>query len=45
VLKRSALSHTFVWKLRIAVNLFTPIVEALTASESLQSFSHNKSQS
>ena len=44
VLKRSALSRTFVWKLRIAVNLFTPIVEALTVSESFQSFSHNKSE-
>jgi hypothetical protein len=37
VLKRGALSHTFVWKLRIAVNFFTPVVEALTASESVNS--------
>jgi hypothetical protein len=37
-LKRGVLSRTFVWKLRIAVNFFTPIAEsiaeALTASES-----------
>jgi hypothetical protein len=33
VLKRGALSRTFVWKLRIAVNFFTPIAEALTASK------------
>jgi hypothetical protein len=37
-LKRGALSRTFVWKLRIAVNFFTQIAdsiaEALTASES-----------
>jgi hypothetical protein len=37
VLKRGALSHTFVWKLRIAVNFFTPVVESLTASESVSS--------
>jgi hypothetical protein len=43
VLKRGALSHTFVWKLRTAVNLFTPIVEALTAPESFNS-SFNKSE-
>jgi hypothetical protein len=30
VLKRGTLSHTFVWKLRIAVNVSTPVVEALT---------------
>ena len=29
VLKRGALSHTFVWKLKIAVNLFTKIVNIL----------------
>jgi ABC-type uncharacterized transport system permease subunit len=29
VLKRGALSHTFVWKPKIAVNLFTPIVNVL----------------
>ena len=45
LLKRSALSHTFVWKLRIAVNLFTPIVEALTASESVQSIHSQQKRS
>jgi hypothetical protein len=35
VLKRDALSRTFVGKLRIAVNFFTPIAEALTTSESV----------
>jgi hypothetical protein len=39
VLKRGALSHTFVRKLRIAVNFSTPIAEVLTASESVKSFS------
>ena len=34
VLKRRALSHTFAFERRIAVNLFTAIVEALTAPES-----------
>jgi len=29
VLKRGALSHTFAWKLKIAVNLFTKIVNIL----------------
>jgi hypothetical protein len=42
VLKRGALSHTFVGKLRIVVNLFTPIAEALTWSESFQSFIQQK---
>src|SRR4029077_7080137 len=42
VLKRGALSHTFVGKLRIVVNLFTPIAEALTGSESFQSFIQQK---
>jgi hypothetical protein len=37
VLKRGALSYTFLWKLRIAVNLFTLVVESLTASESVNS--------
>jgi len=37
VLKRGALSHTFVWKLRIAVNFFTPVVEGLTAADSVSS--------
>ena len=41
VLKRGALSHTFVGKVRIVVNLFTPIAEALTGSESFQSFIHS----
>ena len=41
MLKRGVLSQTFVWKLRIAVNFFTPVVEGLTASESVTSF--NKS--
>jgi hypothetical protein len=36
VLKRGALSHMFVWKLNIAVNFFTPVVETLTASESVK---------
>jgi hypothetical protein len=35
VLKRGELSHTFVGKLRIAVNFFTPVVEALTAWETV----------
>jgi hypothetical protein len=43
VLKRGALSRTFVWKLRIAVKFFTPVVEGLTASESVNS-SFNKSE-
>jgi hypothetical protein len=42
VLKRGALSHTFVWKPKITVTLFTPIAEGLTASESVQSFIQQK---
>jgi hypothetical protein len=37
--KRRALSHTFVRKLKIAVNFSTPIAEVLTALESVKSFS------
>jgi len=44
VLKRGALSHSAVWKLRIAVNLFTPVVEALTASESVNSLHSTKAR-
>ena len=45
VLKRGALSHTFVWKLRIAVNFFTPVVEGLTAAESVRSRHSTKAKS
>src|SRR4029077_15079553 len=41
-LKRGALSHTFVWKIRIAVDFYTPVVEALTASESVNSHHSTK---
>jgi hypothetical protein len=44
VLKRGALSHTFVWKLRITVNFFTLVVEVLTASESFNSRHLTKAQ-
>jgi hypothetical protein len=44
VLKRGALFHTFVGKLKIAVNLFTPIVAALTASECANSLIPQKAK-
>ena len=44
VLKRGGLSHTLVWKLGIAVNVFTPVVEALAASESVNSLHSTKAK-